>query len=216
MNTQKIQISIIEDIKDVALSVQAMINSQADMLCDHIFHNAEEAMMFIPNQNANIVIVDIGLPRASGIDAIRLLKEKCPHILFCMFTVYEDDEKIFRSLQAGANGYILKGASKDKILASIRELSEGGSPMSPTIARRIIETFSEKKSLQTNQELPLTTREMELLLLLAKGMLYKEIGEYLSITTGTVKQHIHKIYEKLQVTNKTEAINKLHVNGVTY
>lgn len=211
-----IKISIIEDIKDVALSVQAMINSQSDMICDHIFHNAEEAMMFIPNQDTDIVIVDIGLPRASGIDAITTLKDKCPNVLFCMFTVYEDDEKIFRSLQAGANGYILKGASKDKILTSIRELAEGGAPMSPTIARRIIETFTEKKVQPTNNPLPLTSREFELLQLLAKGMLYKEIGETLSITTGTVKQHIHKIYEKLQVTNKTEAINKLNVNGVTH
>lgn len=210
-----IKISIIEDIKDVALSVQAMINSQSDMICDHIFHNAEEAMMFVPHQDADIVIVDIGLPRASGIDAITTLKDKCPNVLFCMFTVYEDDEKIFRSLQAGANGYILKGASKDKILTSIRELAEGGAPMSPTIARRIIETFTEKKVQPTNNPLPLTSREFELLQLLAKGMLYKEIGETLSITTGTVKQHIHKIYEKLQVTNKTEAINKLNVNGVT-
>ena len=141
-----IKISIIEDIKDVALSVQAMINSQSDMICDHIFHNAEEAMMFVPNQDTDIVIVDIGLPRASGIDAITTLKGKCPNVLFCMFTVYEDDEKIFRSLQAGANGYILKGASKEKILTSIRELAEGGAPMSPTIARRIIETFTEKKA----------------------------------------------------------------------
>ena len=209
-----IKISIIEDIKDVAFSVQAMINSQSDMICDHIFHNAEEAMMFVPHQDADIVIVDIGLPRASGIDAITTLKGKCPNVLFCMFTVYEDDEKIFRSLQAGANGYILKGASKDKILNSIRELAEGGAPMSPTIARRIIETFTEKKVQPTNNPLPLTSREFELLQLLAKGMLYKEIGETLSITTGTVKQHIHKIYEKLQVTNKTEAINKLNVNGV--
>ncbi|HLO54413.1 MAG TPA: response regulator transcription factor [Saprospiraceae bacterium] len=215
MDTQMIKISIIEDIKDVALSVQAMINSQSDMICDHIFHNAEEAMMFVPNQDTDIVIVDIGLPRASGIDAITTLKGKCPDVLFCMFTVYEDDEKIFRSLQAGANGYILKGASKDKILTSIRELAEGGAPMSPTIARRIIETFTEKKVQPTNNPLPLTSREFELLQLLAKGMLYKEIGETLSITTGTVKQHIHKIYEKLQVTNKTEAINKLNVNGVT-
>lgn len=215
MDTQMIKISIIEDIKDVALSVQAMINSQSDMICDHIFHNAEEAMMFVPHQDADIVIVDIGLPRASGIDAITTLKDKCPNVLFCMFTVYEDDEKIFRSLQAGANGYILKGASKDKILTSIRELAEGGAPMSPTIARRIIETFTEKKVQPTNNPLPLTSREFELLQLLAKGMLYKEIGETLSITTGTVKQHIHKIYEKLQVTNKTEAINKLNVNGVT-
>ncbi len=215
MDTQMIKISIIEDIKDVALSVQAMINSQSDMICDHIFHNAEEAMMFVPNQDTDIVIVDIGLPRASGIDAITTLKGKCPNVLFCMFTVYEDDEKIFRSLQAGANGYILKGASKEKILTSIRELAEGGAPMSPTIARRIIETFTEKKVQPTNNPLPLTSREFELLQLLAKGMLYKEIGETLSITTGTVKQHIHKIYEKLQVTNKTEAINKLNVNGVT-
>ena len=214
MDTQMIKISIIEDIKDVAFSVQAMINSQSDMICDHIFHNAEEAMMFVPHQDADIVIVDIGLPRASGIDAITTLKGKCPNVLFCMFTVYEDDEKIFRSLQAGANGYILKGASKDKILNSIRELAEGGAPMSPTIARRIIETFTEKKVQPTNNPLPLTSREFELLQLLAKGMLYKEIGETLSITTGTVKQHIHKIYEKLQVTNKTEAINKLNVNGV--
>lgn len=215
MDTQMIKISIIEDIKDVALSVQAMINSQSDMICDHIYHNAEEAMMFVPHQDGDIVIVDIGLPRASGIDAITTLKDKCPDVLFCMFTVYEDDEKIFRSLQAGANGYILKGASKDKILNSIRELAEGGAPMSPTIARRIIETFTEKKVQPTNNPLPLTSREFELLQLLAKGMLYKEIGETLSITTGTVKQHIHKIYEKLQVTNKTEAINKLNVNGVT-
>lgn len=215
MDTQMIKISIIEDIKDVAFSVQAMINSQSDMICDHIFHNAEEAMMFVPHQDTDIVIVDIGLPRASGIDAITTLKDKCPNVLFCMFTVYEDDEKIFRSLQAGANGYILKGASKEKILTSIRELAEGGAPMSPTIARRIIETFTEKKVQPTNNPLPLTSREFELLQLLAKGMLYKEIGETLSITTGTVKQHIHKIYEKLQVTNKTEAINKLNVNGVT-
>lgn len=213
MKNNKIQISVIEDIKDIALSIQSLINSQDDMECLHIFHNAEDAINFIPNQSTDIIIVDIGLPRASGIEAIKELKEKCPQILFCMFTVYEDDEKIFKSLQAGAKGYILKGASKDKILVSIRELAEGGSPMSPTIARRIIEVFNDLKIQPSQEPLPLTNRESMLLNLLAKGMLYKEIAEQMNITVGTVKQHIHKIYEKLQVTNKTEAINKLNGNG---
>lgn len=211
MKQQPIQITVIEDLKEVALSLQSIINTQEDMYCGHIFHNAEEAMNFVPHQITDIVIVDIGLPRASGIDAIQYLKEKCPNILFCMFTVYEDDEKIFNSIQAGAKGYILKGASRNKIIESIRELNSGGSPMTPSIARRIIEIFSTtSRSQPKRQSLPITEREHELLVLLSKGLLYKEIAEELGITVGTVKQHIHKIYDKLQVNNKTEAINKLN------
>jgi DNA-binding NarL/FixJ family response regulator len=213
MEPAKIKIAIIEDIKDIALTIQSMINTQVDMECVHVYHNAEDAIQFVPHQAIQIIIVDIGLPRASGIEAIRSIKALCPKILFCMFTVYEDDEKIFKSLQAGANGYILKGASRDKILASIRELFEGGSPMSPTIARRIIETFTEKnQNASSDISSILTNRESELLHLLSKGMLYKEIADQMNITIGTVKQHIHKIYEKLQVNNKTEAINKLNMN----
>jgi DNA-binding NarL/FixJ family response regulator len=207
---KKLRISIIEDIVEVAISLQNIILAEEDMTCDHIYHNAEDAIAFIPQIGADIVIVDIGLPRASGIEAIKTISAKIPNILFCMFTVYEDDEKIFKSLQAGAKGYILKGSSREKILSSIRELKEGGSPMSPSIARRIIETFNHNNVQHINQTLPLTPREVELLNLLAKGLLYKEIADKLSITVGTVKQHIHKIYEKLQVTNRTEAINKLN------
>jgi two-component system, NarL family, response regulator LiaR len=212
MKDQRIKIAIIEDLKDVALSLQIMINSQEDMVCERLFFNAEDAIFFLPKSPVDIIIVDIGLPRASGIEAITSLIETCPSILFCMFTVYEDDDKIFKSLQAGAKGYILKGASKEKILASIRELSLGGSPMSPSIARRIIDIFSEMKLKSTHTPLPLTNKELEILTLLSKGMLYKEIGDLMKITMGTVKQHIHKIYEKLQVSNKTEAINKLNAN----
>lgn len=212
MGQKKISISIIEDIKDVAISMQALLNAEVDMDCRHIYHNAEDAILFMPNHHTDIVIVDIGLPRASGIDAILQIKETCPKILFCMFTVYEDDDKIFKSLQAGAKGYILKGAPKVKIINSIRELSAGGSPMSPTIARRIIDIFSDMKLKALPEKLPITQREMDLLNLLAKGLLYKEIADQMHITIGTVKQHIHKIYEKLQVTNKTEAINKLNTN----
>jgi len=213
MKINKIHISIIEDIKDIAIYLQSLFNEQEDMDCSHVFFNAEDAMNFIPKQKTDIVIVDIGLPRANGIEAIKHLSIKCPDILFCMFTVYEDDEKIFRSLQAGAKGYILKGASKDKILLSVRELAEGGSPMSPTIARKILVAFGDLKLYPSNDNLPITARELDLLHLLAKGLLYKEIADQMNITVGTVKQHIHKIYDKLQVSNKTEAINKLNTNG---
>lgn len=211
MKSSPIQITIIEDLKEVAISLQSIINTQEDMYCGHIYHNAEDAMNYIPNQKTDIVIVDIGLPRASGIEAIKFLKEKCPHILFCMFTVYEDDDKIFNSIQAGAKGYVLKGASRDKIIESVKELYNGGSPMTPSIARRIIDIFSKVDVKSSKKEaLPITERELELLTLLSKGLLYKEIANELDITVGTVKQHIHKIYDKLQVNNKTEAINRLN------
>lgn len=213
MKDIKYKIAIIEDLKDVAISLQTYINLEEDMACQHIYHNAEDAIAFIPKTDTTIVLVDIGLPRASGIEAIQSIKQVKPNILFCMFTVYEDDEKIFRSLQAGAKGYILKGASKEKIVLSLRELAEGGSPMSPTIARKIIGIFNDSKLQMQNNNLPLTTREIDLLNHLAKGLLYKEIAEKLNITVGTVKQHIHKIYEKLEVNNKTEAINKFKFYG---
>ena len=204
-----IQVAILEDIQDVAETVKSYINDESDMVCKHVYSNAEDAIHFIPNNDLDVLIVDIGLPRKSGIEAITELTEKCPSLQFCMFTVYDDDDKIFESLKAGAKGYILKGASKDKIISSIKELYSGGSPMSPLIARRIIDTFSVLQVTPVLNSLPITDREMELLTLLSQGMLYKEIASELGITLGTVKQHIHKIYDKLQVSNKVEAINKL-------
>jgi NarL family two-component system response regulator LiaR len=210
----KIRISVIEDLKDVAEYLKEIINLQEDMECHQVYFNAEDAMHFIPQHTVDIVIVDIGLPRASGIDAIKYLREKCcEDMQFCMFTVYEDDDKIFNSLQAGAKGYILKGASVDKILTSVRELYEGGSPMSPSIARRVLDVFQKMQRTPAQAELPLTPREKEILEHLSRGLLYKEIGDLLTLTTGTIKQHIHKIYEKLHVSNKTEAINLMNEKG---
>jgi DNA-binding NarL/FixJ family response regulator len=211
-----IKIAILEDLKDVAEHLKEMFNHEGDMSCSQVYANAEDAMHFLPSNPVDIMIVDIGLPRASGIDAIKYLTEHCPGIQYCMFTVYEDDDKIFNSLQSGAKGYILKGAATEKILAAVRELYAGGSPMSPSIARRVLDVFQKMQVTPMVAALPLTQREQEILQNLSKGLLYKEIGDLLSITTGTVKQHIHKIYEKLQVSNKTEAINKLndhHRNG---
>ena len=131
-----IKIAILEDLKEVAAHLQTIFNREDDMTCTQLYQNAEDAMHFLVASPVDILIVDIGLPRASGIDAIRFLTEHCPTMQYCMFTVYEDDDKIFNSLQAGAKGYILKGAPADKIITAVRELHDGGSPMSPIIARK--------------------------------------------------------------------------------
>lgn len=201
------KIAILEDLKDVAHMLQDLFNEQSDMTCTQVYFNAEDAMRFLPKNCADILIVDIGLPRASGIEAIQYLSQYCPAMQYCMFTVYEDDEKIFNSLQAGAKGYILKGSDPSKIVEAVQELYNGGSPMSPSIARRILDVFQKIKINPSPSTLPVTAREMELLEHLSQGLLYKEIADKMGITTGTVKQHIHKIYDKLQVTNRTEAIN---------
>jgi len=206
---KSIKIAILEDLKDVAAHLQLIFNREEDMTCAQVYHNAEDAMHFLVANPVDILIVDIGLPRASGIDAIRYLTENIPATQYCMFTVYEDDDKIFNSLQAGAKGYILKGAPADKIVSAVRELHEGGSPMSPVIARKLLNVFQKLQVTPVVAALPLTNRELEILQHLSRGLLYKEIGDKLGITIGTVKQHIHKIYDKLQVSNKTEAINKL-------
>ena len=172
-----------------------------------IYHNAEGAIQFLTEFPADVVLTDIGLPKANGIAAIKSIKEKCPDTQFCMFTVFEDNDKIFDSIKAGAKGYILKNSDSDTIIKSIRELYNGGSPMNPEIARKVIDAFAIARPTPKAVDLPLTKREKELLELLSKGLLYKEIAQELGITIGTVKQHIHKIYDKLQVNNKTEAIN---------
>ncbi|HEY3384876.1 MAG TPA: response regulator transcription factor [Saprospiraceae bacterium] len=209
----KLNIAVLEDLKDVSEHLKDIFNQQDDMSCKQVYHNAEDAIHFLPSNPADVLIVDIGLPRASGIEAIKALSEQCPAMQYCMFTVYEDDDKIFNSLQAGAKGYILKGSSSDKIISAVRELSLGGSPMSPSIARRVLDVFQKLQVTPVVAALPLTDREQEILKNLSKGLLYKEIGDLLGITTGTVKQHIHKIYDKLHVSNKTEAINRYNSKG---
>ena len=150
--------------------------------------------------------MDISLPGMNGIECIRQVKDKSPSTQFMMFTVYENDEKVLQALQAGATGYLLKKTDSRRILESIKELNQGGSPMSSNIARKLVNVFLDTKKITRNEIL--TERENEVLQLLADGLLYKEIADRLRIVHGTVRQHIHNIYEKLHVQNRTEAINK--------
>ena len=208
MEKQVIKVAIIEDLKDVALELQDLLNDEDDIDCSQVYHDAESAIAFLTKFPADIVLSDIGLPGASGIEAIIAIREACPQTQFCMFTVFEDNQKIFQSIQAGAKGYILKNSNPTRIVQSIKELRQGGSPMNPEIARKVIDAFTAPNGTSPETApLPLTPREFELLHQLSKGLLYKEIATELGITVGTVKQHIHKIYDKLQVNNRTEAIN---------
>lgn len=203
-----IAVSIVEDMVDVRESIQRMIEASADFLCLPAYGTAEEALKELPEIKPDIVLMDINLPGMSGIECIRKLKTVCPQIQFMMFTIYEDSGQVFDALAAGASGYLLKKTPKDKILEALRELHEGGAPMSMHIARQVVSYFQKEK--KVNSEVQLSVREKEVLELLSKGFLYKEIGDKLNIATGTVRQHIHKIYEKLHVQNRTEALNKFY------
>jgi RNA polymerase sigma factor (sigma-70 family) len=203
---QPIKVCLVEDIKEVREGMETLLTLDKRFEVLASYADAESAAEHLPGWEADIVIMDINLPGMSGIDCIRKVKRQCPQSQFIMFTIYEDDEKVFEALEAGANGYLLKKTSLSKITDSLIELHEGGSPMSTQIARKVIERMHINK-LENTTDL-LSPRETEILRLLAKGLLYKEISDQINITTGTVRQHIHRIYEKLHVQNRTEAINR--------
>ena len=203
-----ISIAIVEDLDEVRDGLKNFISLSTDFIIVGAYKTGEEACSQLPGVAADIVIMDINLPGINGIECIRQVKDKSPSTQFMMFTVYENDEKVFEALKAGASGYLLKNTGLLQIVESVKELYEGGSPMSANIARKLVNAFHQS-SKDTSPIDILSNRENEILQLLAKGLLYKEIADQLQISTGTVRQHIHNIYEKLHVQNRTEAINKL-------
>jgi len=202
-----ITLAIVEDLDEVREGLKQFISLNPEFKVLDTYKTAEEALFEIPRCNPDIVIMDISLPGISGIDCIRELKNKVLKTQFMMFTVYENDEKVFEALKAGASGYLLKNTGLVQMIESLKELHTGGSPMSANIARKLVKLFYEQEKAAPKLE-ALSQRENEILQLLAKGLLYKEIADQLSISTSTVRQHIHKIYEKMHVQNRTEAINK--------
>ena len=204
-----IAVCLVEDIEEIRLTIKQLLDNSEDFVCFGTFETADEAFIKLPELKPDIILVDINLPGMNGIEFIRRSKGKYPGLQFMMFTIYEDNDQVYDALTAGANGYLLKKTPKDKILEALKELYEGGSPMSMQIARKVVNAF-QKSSQGSGKVESLSAREKEVLQLLSRGYLYKEIGDKLNISTGTVRQHIHKIYEKLHVQNRTEAINKFY------
>jgi DNA-binding NarL/FixJ family response regulator len=204
-----IKVCIVEDNTDIRQALEQILQmNQGDIEWAGSFISGEEALEGIPNAMPNVVLMDINLGGMSGIECVRALKPEHPEILYMMCTVLEEDEKIFEALEAGANGYILKKTTPSKMLEAIRELHEGGAPMSTSIARKVVNAFQQKKEDRTLDLL--TSREKEILEQLAKGLMYREIAAQLFIAQETVRKHCYRIYEKLHVNNRIEAINKFY------
>ena len=202
-----ISVAIIEDDKVTRESLESLIRTAEYLECTGSFADAETGLAFLVNNPADIVLMDIHLPVMDGIECVRRLKSVHPEIQFIMCTIFQDDDSVFNALKAGATGYMLKNDNPGKIIDAIRELHDGGSPMTPQIARRVLESF---KRPGVNDPIHLLTkRETEMLGLLVKGLRYKEIADKLFISTATVRTHIYNIYQKLHVQSRTEAINKV-------
>jgi len=208
-----LNISIVEDSQEFRSALEELINAAEGFSCISVFGNGESALKKIPKQLPDVVLVDIGLPGISGIELIRNIKIEVPKIQFMVLTVSEAPDKIFKALSAGASGYLLKGTEHDEILDAIRELANGGSPMSSQIARKVVNSFQLNRKVSENPyDKILTKRQKEVLMELSNGLLYKNIASKLSISIETVKTHCHNIYDKLHATTRTEAIN-IYKNG---
>ncbi len=200
------RVAIVEDDTRIRDSIAAVINGTNGFTCTGAFPSGEVALRKIPGDWPEVLIMDIQLPGMSGIECVEKLKDMHERLMVLMFTVDDDSDAIFRSLQAGATGYLLKSASPAEIIDAITDVMQGGAPMSGHIARKVVQYFRPKR---TPDEEKLSSREVEIVNFLAKGFRYKEIADALSISVHTVRSHIRRIYEKLHVTSRTEAALKL-------
>ncbi len=204
-----ISVAIVEDNHDIRNALEQIIGMAEGYSLTGSCVNGEEALINIPLLKPRIVLMDINLGGINGIEVVRKLKEEHPEILFMMCTVYEEDEQIFEALNAGASGYLLKKTDPDRLLGAIKELYEGGAPMSSQIARKVVAKFQNKPFdvISPDSLELLSKREKEILEMLSKGLLYKEIADQLFISPQTVRKHVYHIYEKLHVGNRIAAVN---------
>lgn len=212
---RQITVFIVDDNKELRNALEEIVSMSEGYRCIGTASSAEEAIDRIPIIRPDVVLMDINLgTEESGIDVVRALKPRIPDTNFMICTVYEEDEKIFEALSAGASGYILKKTPPGRMLEAIRELYEGGAPMSSQIARKVVAAFQQQQSQPSFSDPEklnvLTPREMEILELLSKGLMYKEIASQTFLSPETVRKHVYHIYEKLHVTNRVAAVNKFY------
>jgi len=201
-----IKVAIVDDDKDMRSSLATLVRGADSLQLAGNYANAEAALKEIPRHPPDVVLMDINMPGMAGIECVRQLKALVPKVQFLMLTVYEDGDSLFNSLQAGASGYLLKRTTSTELLQAVRDVHGGGSPMTPQVARRLVQFFSKPQggSSVTN----LSPGEREFLQLLAKGYSYKEIADHMGISTDTVRYYVRTVYEKLHVHSRTEAVVK--------
>ncbi|MFM2082685.1 MAG: hypothetical protein RL380_1376 [Verrucomicrobiota bacterium] len=205
----KIRVSIVEDNAKLRSSIAKLIQITDGFELVSTHASAEAALTEMPAAKPDVIVMDINLPGANGVECVGKLKPLLPAAQIVMFTVYENTDLIFKALAAGATGYLLKSTPPAEFIAALREVKAGGSPMTSHIARKVVASFTQP--VKASPELAtLTPREKEVLDLLAKGFLYKEIADQLGISFDTVHSHVRKIYEKLHVRSRTEAVTKFH------
>ncbi|MFK7949800.1 MAG: response regulator [Saprospiraceae bacterium] len=205
-----IQVAIVDDKRDIREGLQLILDNSDGFECVATYSDGESAVKGLPTVKPDVVLMDIGLPKMSGIDCVKILKDISPEIEMIMLTVHADEDSIFESLRAGAVGYLVKNIFPSKLLNSIKEVKNGGSPMSSSIARKVVSSFNSFRQPAAN----LTKRETEVLDLLCKGKSYKVIADDLYISPDTVRYHLKNIYKKLQVNSKYEAMVKALKNGL--
>ncbi len=202
---------IIEDDPLLLENLTLLLRGEEGITVAGAYRSAEDAIKSLRNAAPEVMLTDLGLPGMSGVELIKKAKEEMPSLEIMAHTVFEDREKVFSAIKAGASGYILKGSSPREIIESIHSLYKGGAPMSPKIARKIIHEFQDDA---TGEDFLLTQRETEIVKRVEEGLTYKEIGERLSISTHTVHTHIKNIYEKLQAKDRSDAIIKARKRGI--
>ena len=206
-----IKVAIVEDQREIRECLALLVNGTDGYTCSGSYRSMEEAIEKIPRQVPDVLLSDIGLPGMSGIDGVRRLKELCPNLLVLMLTVYDDDERIFDAMCAGACGYLLKKTPPARLIASLQEVVDGGAPMSPEVARRVIALFREIRP-PDRADYHLTPHETRLLKLFVEGHNYKTAAVELKVSVNTINFHVRSIYDKLQVHSRSEAVAKALLN----
>ncbi len=206
MDLKNIRLAIIEDHNKIRDGIVHLLSKESDFSCK-AYSTAEEAIQDFNEALPDVVLMDIGLPGMDGIACTQLIRSNYPGVLIMMCTIYEDDDKIFKALSAGANGYILKRSAGDNLIEAIKDLCNGGAPMSGTIAKKVVASFQKSPKL-SEPIVALTERENEILDLLAQGFRNKEVAAKLFVSVNTIRTHIYNIYEKLHVQSRIEALNK--------
>ena len=212
--TMKKRITIFDDNENRREGLELLINMTDDMTCVGAFSDCSNVLKNIESTLPDVVLMDIDMPKVNGIEGVKIIRSKYPDIKILMQTVFEDDDKIFASICAGADGYILKKAQLQELMKAIAEVLEGGAPMTPSIARQVLRLVNKQKSSPAENDFHLTQREHEILSLLVQGLSYKMIGERCNISLPTVNSHIQHIYEKLHVNSGTEAVAKAIANKI--